>query len=135
MARDQILILIVEKDPFMREVERRLLEKSYQLEFVGDGVRALSRACELLPDLIVSEILVPKLDGLGVTRRLRACPATHSIPILVFSLLAAEVRALAAGASVFLRKPIRKEQFIAVVEDLVSQSKRQRQRPMGDEGD
>jgi CheY-like chemotaxis protein len=116
---EQLLILIAEKDPFMREVERRLLDDAYRLEFVNDGVTALHRARELLPDLVVTEVLLPKLDGLEVTRQLRHDPITRLIPILVFSLLAAAERALAAGATAYLRKPVAREQFVSTVESLL----------------
>jgi two-component system response regulator MprA len=74
----------------------------------------------LTPAIIITEILVPKLDGLALCRRLRATAETKDIPVLVFSLLAAESRALEAGADTFLRKPLAEHRLVEVARELLA---------------
>lgn len=64
-----------------------------------------------------------KKDGLSVCRALKADPATRDIRVLVFSILAAEDRALQAGADVFLRKPLDDAELIRTVQSLLEQKK------------
>src|SRR5690606_32257546 len=85
-----------------------------------DGESALERARLAPPALVVTEILLPKLDGLALCRRLRDDPLTRSVPVLVFTILAAEVRALEAGAGAFLRKPLVDSIFVAAVQQLTA---------------
>jgi CheY-like chemotaxis protein len=59
------LILVVERDPHVRELEAYFLEEAgYSVEFAVDGITALERARELQPDILITEILVPKLDAM-----------------------------------------------------------------------
>jgi CheY-like chemotaxis protein len=100
-------ILIAERDRNVRDLEQHFLESAgFSVEFADDGVTALSRARLALPQLIITEILVPKLDGLQLCRELKEDPTTRDIPVIVFSVLAAEARAKEAGANAFLRKPL-----------------------------
>lgn len=101
------VILCVEKDPYVRELESYFLsEAGFGVTFAEDGLQALDLARQLHPTIIITEILVPKLDGLALCRRLKSDPATRDIAVLVFSLLAAERRAQDAGADAFLSKPV-----------------------------
>jgi CheY-like chemotaxis protein len=67
------------------------------------------------PLLVVTEILLPKLDGLTLCRRLREDPETARIPVVVCSILAAAERAAAAGARAFLRKPLVESTFVDTI--------------------
>jgi two-component system response regulator MprA len=101
------VILCVERDPFVRDLESFFLkEAGFGVTFADDGLQALELARELHPTIVITEILVPKLDGLALCRRLKSDPATRDIAVLVFSLLAAERRAQDAGADAFLSKPL-----------------------------
>src|SRR3954471_2882150 len=93
------LILVVERNPIVQRLERYFLEQAgYVVEFSSDGETALARINELKPTIVVTEILVPKLDGLSLCRRLKSDPSTRSILVLIFSHLHAEDRAIEAGA-------------------------------------
>ena len=94
------LILIAESDQQVRNLQQYFLEKAgLNVEFTHDGESALERARISLPALVVTEILISKLDGLSLCRRLRDDPLTRGIPVLVFSILAAEPRASMTGPS------------------------------------
>lgn len=115
------VILIAERDQTVRELQRFFLEKAgFAVDFADDGEAALERARTAPPALLVTEILIPKLDGLALCRRLREEPATAGVPVIVFSILSAAARAAEAGASAFLRKPLVESVFVAAVKDLVA---------------
>jgi CheY-like chemotaxis protein len=115
------LILVVERDPYVRELEAYFLEEAgFSVEFAGDGVAALERARELRPDILITEILVPKLDGLALCRKLKGDPDTRKIAVLVFSILMAAGRAREAGADAFLRKPLVESRLVDTVRELMA---------------
>jgi CheY-like chemotaxis protein len=120
-GRGRALILVVERDPNVRELEAYFLEEAgFSVEFAEDGVSALARARELRPDILITEILVPKLDGLALCRKLKAEPATRNIAVLVFSILMAAGRAREAGADAFLRKPLVESRLVDTVRELMA---------------
>ena len=71
------------------------------------------------PDLIITEILVPQLDGLSLCRRLKGAPETADISVLVFSILSSRARALEAGADGFLMKPLAEHRLLTAVQELL----------------
>ena len=116
MAGESRLVLIAERDQRVREFQKYFLEKSgLQAEFVEDGEAALAFARTLQPAVVVAEILIPKIDGLALCRRLRADPSTCHIPVIIFSMLAASARASEAGATAFLRKPLVESDFVSAI--------------------
>lgn len=117
---EKVLILVVERDPHIKKLARFFLEQAgYRVEFAEDGVHGLERARALVPRILVTEILLPRLDGLKVCRALKSDPATKDIVVLVFSILAAEDRALEAGADAFLRKPLDDARLVDTVTTLL----------------
>ena len=118
---DPPVILIAERDPNICELQTFFLEKAgFAVEFVGDGETAFERARLTLPALVITEILIPKVDGLALCRRLRDDPLTQRIPVVVFSILGAEGRASEAGAKAFLRKPLVGSTFVSAIQQLVA---------------
>ena len=120
-VNQRALILVVERNPVVQRLERYFLEQAgYSVEFASDGLSALKRAQEVKPRIVVTEILVPKLDGLSLCRSLKSDPLTAQIRILVFSHLHAEDRAREVGADAFLLKPLSEELLIETVEKLIA---------------
>jgi CheY-like chemotaxis protein len=114
-------VLIAERDQHVQELQRFFLERvDLEVEFVEDGQAALERARLIRPALIVTEILLPKLDGLTLCRQLRQDPLTQDLPVVVFSILAAAARAAEAGANAFLRKPLVEANFLATVQNAIA---------------
>jgi CheY-like chemotaxis protein len=123
------LILVVERNLVVQRLERYFLEQAgFNVEFAADGLAALARAREVRPRIVVTEILVPKLDGLSLCRAIKSTPETKDILVMVFSHLQAEDRATEAGADAFLTKPIDEELLIETVEKLLAL----RQQSVGD---
>lgn len=124
------IILAVERDPHIRELEAYFLnEAGYTVEFTEDGMTALDRARTLRPDIVITEVLVPKLDGLALCRRLKEDPQTQGIMVLIFSILAAGARAREAGAEAFLLKPLAPNRLVDTVRQLMSE---RGQKPAGE---
>lgn len=118
------LILVVERNPIVQRLERFFLEHAgFGVEFTEDGLTALARAQELKPRIVVTEILVPKLDGLSLCRKLKSNPETKHILVMIFSHLQADDRALEAGADAFLLKPLDEELLITTLEKLLALQK------------
>jgi len=118
----QVLALVVERNPVVQSLEKFLLEGAgYVVEFTSDGLSALARARELRPAILITEILVPKMDGLTLCRTLKTEVETRKIAVLVFSHLEAEERAIEAGADAFLRKPLTEERLVGTMRRLIAQ--------------
>lgn len=94
------------------------------MEFANNGQEALDRARTDRPYLLVTEILVPRVDGLTLCRRLREDPGTRDIRVVVFSHLDAEDRAIEAGADAFLRKPLDPDRLVETVRRLLGGRKK-----------
>ena len=120
-SEQQALILVVERNPVVQRLERFFLEQAgFSVEFTEDGLKALARAQELKPRIVVTEILVPKLDGLSLCRRLKSSAETKNILVMIFSHLQADDRAREAGADAFLAKPLNEELLIETLEKLLA---------------
>jgi DNA-binding response OmpR family regulator len=117
----RLLILVVERDPHVRELETHFLkEAGFEVDFATDGQAALEKARQIRPHIVITEILVPKLDGLTLCRRLKGDAATRHISVLVFSILAASARATEAGADAFLMKPLAESRLVSTVTELIN---------------
>jgi CheY-like chemotaxis protein len=120
--KNQALILVAERDPHVRALEKYFLERAgFSVEFASDGQETLDRARILMPHIIITEILVRGMDGLSVCRKLKQDPATRSIIVMIFSILAADKHAAEAGADAFLRKPLNDTLLVESVEKLIQQ--------------
>ena len=120
---DARIVLIAERDHHVRELQEFFLDRAgLGVEFADDGQAALDHVKSERPALIVTEILIPKLDGLTLCRRVRQDPATRNIPVIVFSILSAAARAEEAGANAFLRKPLIESVFVRTVTEMIGSS-------------
>lgn len=120
LDHDRALILVVERNPAVQRLERYFLEQAgFTVEFANDGEAALKSARELHPRIVVTEILVPKLDGLSLCRELKNDAETSDIVVLIFSHLNAEDRAREVGADAFLVKPLNEQLLLETVQRLL----------------
>ncbi|HKR12307.1 MAG TPA: response regulator [Pyrinomonadaceae bacterium] len=115
------MILVVERNPVVQRLERYFLEHAgHTVEFAADGLKALERARELKPNIVVTEIMVPALDGLSLCREIKSDPQTAHARVLIFSHLHAEDRAREVGADAFLLKPFSEDILIETVARLIA---------------
>lgn len=121
IAGGSVVILVVERDAHVRDLEGFFLrEAGFTVEFAKDGNEAIERVVSLRPDVVITEILIPGLDGLAVCRRIREDPDLAGTRVLIFSILAAGRRAEEAGADAFLRKPLSDTSLVITVRNLLA---------------
>lgn len=119
---ERALVLVVERDPHVRELESFFLnEAGFTVDFAEDGISALETVRARRPAIIVTEIIVPKLDGLALCRKVKEDPSLAGTVVLVFSILAAQGRARDAGADAFLMKPLAERRLVETVKGLLAQ--------------
>jgi two-component system response regulator MprA len=107
-------VLVVEDDQEIAEVLRRTLrQEGHEVRSAGDGEEALAAAAEFLPDLVILDLGLPKLDGVEVLRRLRA---GDDVPVLILTARADlddRVEGLDTGADDYLVKPFERQELLA----------------------
>lgn len=111
-------ILIADDNADLREYLQRLLSASWQVEAVADGEAALAAVERRVPDLVLSDVMMPGLDGFELLKRLRTDERTRGVPIILLSARAGEesrVEGLEAGADDYLVKPFSARELLARV--------------------
>jgi CheY-like chemotaxis protein len=102
--------LIVEDDPDARKVLSLILKlEGYQIHSAGGGQEALTMLVDLLPDVILLDVMMPGMDGYQVCHRIRSNPATRHVPVVMLSGKAdpeSVARGMEVGADEYLAKPI-----------------------------
>ncbi|MGB0951882.1 MAG: response regulator [Planctomycetota bacterium] len=122
----QKTLLLVEDDPDLLEVLRLTFEmEGYRLVLATDGEQALDKARRHAPDLMILDLMLPKLDGIEVCRRLRGEAGFQRLPILMLTAKGEEadiVLGLGIGADDYLVKPARPRELVARVRSLLRRS-------------
>ena len=111
-------ILLAEDNADMRDYIYRLLEPSYDVEVVSDGLAALDAARKKHPDLILTDVMMPEIDGFELVRQLRADEWLNSVPIVVLSARAGEAErteGISHGADDYLTKPFSANELLTRV--------------------
>jgi len=112
-------ILVADDEEDLRElVAYRLSRSGYNVIGAEDGQEALELAAERTPDLMVLDVMMPKLDGYELTRRVRAEAALRSIPVILLTARSQESdidRGFEVGADDYLKKPFNPDELVARV--------------------
>ncbi len=120
-------ILIAEDDEEIRELIRFKLESAgFEVFTAGDGETAVLRAEELLPDLIVLDWMMPRLNGLDACVAMRKMPALHPVPIVMLTAKGQEMdveRGFSAGVDDYIVKPFSPRELLARVEALLARTR------------
>jgi DNA-binding response OmpR family regulator len=121
--RERPLVLVADDDEDIRMLVRFRLERSgYDVLPARDGAEALELAVRHRPDLAVLDLMMPKVDGYEVTRRLRGLDATRRMPIVMLTARAQETdvaRGFEAGADDYIRKPFSPQELRARVQAIL----------------
>jgi len=119
-------ILVIEDDPDARNLIETILKQSgYDVVLAADGHEGLDKAAEASPNLIITDIAMPRLDGLRLIQLLRTMPAFRYLPILAITSFGTEraAEALKVGANQALARPVRNELLLQSVKSLVTDEK------------
>ncbi len=130
----QPIVLIVEDNADVRFYLADHLEDHYRVVEAANGEDGLGKARELLPDLIVTDLMMPRFDGYSLTRALRDDTRTSHIPVIMLTARAAEedrIEGLQAGVDDYLVKPFSPRELLARVENLIRLRRQLRERFSG----
>jgi CheY-like chemotaxis protein len=125
-------VLIVDDDPWILRMVSTLLEKrGYAIATASDGEEGLMRADQLRPDLIITDVMMPKLDGWSLVRALRSRPELALVPVIFLTALGGEedrIRGFRLGADDYLPKPFRFEELDLRVANALKKAKQTQQK-------
>ncbi len=128
---DVTTVLVVDDNPDIRGWIRARLGERFRVIEAGDGQEGLARTRAERPDLVVTDLMMPVLDGIGFLRAVRADPELEGLPVVMLTArgsVEAQVEGLSRGADVYLTKPFSSEVLLAQVESLILQRQRLRAR-------
>ena len=119
-------ILVIEDDPDARSLIETLLKQAgYDVLLAADGREGLEKTTNESPDLIITDIAMPRLDGLRLIQLLRTMPLFRNLPILAITSFGTEraTEAIKAGANRALARPVRNELLLQFVKGLMPDEK------------
>ncbi|HMB93254.1 MAG TPA: response regulator, partial [Rhodothermales bacterium] len=128
---DQTTVLVVDDHAEIRAFVRRHLGAAYRIIEAADGEEALQIARTIPPDLVISDVMMPRLDGFGLVEALRADPDLNFVPVLLLTALAEQEDRLAGlelGADAYLTKPFSTEELRLRVHNAIARQQRLRDR-------
>lgn len=124
---ERMIVLVVEDNPDMRAYIKNSLEPQYQVEEAVNGEQGVRKALKIVPDLIVSDIMMPKMDGNGLTKILKNDERSSHIPIILLTAKAeqeSKLDGLRIGADAYLTKPFDTRELHIRIEKLIEMRKK-----------
>ena len=121
---DAVRILIIEDTAEVAHYMKRQLNPGYNYYFAADGDEGLDKAMQLVPDLIITDIMMPGMDGFELCRQVRHSELLNHIPVIMVTAKATHedrLRGLEAGADAYLEKPFQADELYVRVEKLMEQ--------------
>ena len=119
---DRPLVLVADDNTDMRGYVELMLSRQFRTALARDGAEALDQARTLRPDLILTDIMMPRMSGYDLLKAVRQDPALRSIPVILLTARAgteARVESLDAGANDYIAKPFDEEELLARVSNLI----------------
>lgn len=128
---NMINILIVEDTPEVAHYIAKQFINEYSFIFASDGAEGLAKAELYVPDLIITDIMMPVMDGFELCRRIRASQLLNHIPVIMVTAKVShedKIKGLNAGADAYMEKPFRPDELKVRIEKLVEQRKQLREK-------
>ncbi|OQP53578.1 hypothetical protein A4R26_06265 [Niastella populi] len=121
------LLLVVEDNADLQAFLKSQLTTLYRVETADNGEEGLAKALELQPDLVLSDIMMPKMDGIQLLDKLKNNLVTSHIPVILLtakSAIESQIEGLDYGADYYITKPFRHDFLVAAMRNLISQRKK-----------
>ena len=135
--KDQFQILIIEDNLEMQNYIRQCLGKTtYFLYTATNGIEGIRKAKEEVPDLIISDVMMPKKDGFAVLQAIREHIGTSHIPVILLTAktaLESRLKGLKKGADAYLNKPFHPEELLLLIDTLIENRRLVQQRYQNDQ--
>ncbi|MFK5880012.1 MAG: response regulator [Flavobacteriaceae bacterium] len=128
--KDLPTILIVEDNEDMRDFIKQQLEEEYQISEAYNGQDGLEKALKTMPNLIITDLMMPKIDGISLCKQLKKDINTSHIPIIMLTAKAGienKIEGLETGADDYLTKPFNSKELHARIKNLIEQRKKLRE--------
>ncbi|MBE0655437.1 MAG: response regulator [Bacteroidales bacterium] len=128
---DRPLLLIVEDNHEVIQYLRTLLEMKYDIVVALNGQEGLNKAVEFIPDIILTDIMMPVMDGIQMLKQVKSDLRTSHIPVVVLTAkadVASRLEGLERGADAYIPKPFQKEELIVQLRTLIDLRKKLRER-------
>jgi signal transduction histidine kinase/ligand-binding sensor domain-containing protein/DNA-binding response OmpR family regulator len=120
---DRSLILLIEDNADVLRYLTSFLSGDYEIKTARNGKEGIQKALEIIPDLIVSDVMMPEQDGIEVCQRLKTDERTNHIPIILLTAKTdtdSKIRGLTKGADAYLAKPFSREELMVRIEKLIA---------------
>ena len=120
---EKIQVLVVEDNPQIVEYLKICLSSEYQITHAENGLLGMQKATETIPDIIITDVMMPEMDGIELCATLKKEEKTSHIPIIILSALAAiknRLKGLTTGADVYLSKPFNAEELNLQLKNLLA---------------
>ncbi|MBK0382352.1 response regulator [Pedobacter sp. SD-b] len=123
IVSNQPLVLVVDDNPEVKDFIVKTLGRYYQVITTNDGLEALGIALEKIPDVIVSDVMMPKMDGFEFCAKIKTDVRTRHIPVVLLTARTGdlhELEGLKTGADVYLTKPFSTQKICLIIENLLA---------------
>jgi len=121
-GKDQVPILLIEDNQDLNHYLSKVLSNDYKVVNTRDGKEGLALASRILPELILTDILLPGVDGLEICRRVKTDPLTSHIPVVLFTALSDDgqrIEGIETGADAYLTKPVDVHLLTSTIHNLI----------------
>ncbi len=127
LRQSKSLVVLIEDNSDMRNFILQSLEEDFQVVACADGLQGIEKTKEVMPDLVLSDVMMPAMDGFEVCRQIRSSEITSHIPVILLTAKAAlddKIEGLEIGADDYITKPFNSKELITRIRNLIDLRKR-----------